>query len=259
MKKYILILAGLMILSFNTVNAKTAVTSPAVAEGIKLYKAQNYTQSYVKFRSILEKEPANSLAAYYYAMCSAQLGRKDDAIANYEKVIELSPHSILSKYARQGKKCLEQPERCHEPELINASDADTEEDRFIKGVFGTGFSEEAKSMYEKQKIENLKRDINRKEDIPTQRFKEFKDFSTQAPTNEEIVSALRTLQAAGLTDVLNTEARNSDISLMFGGGYNSNRGNYDMLNLLMNKQNGSSNIDPQLIQSLLTTQMTTSF
>ena len=59
--------------------------------------------------------------------------------------------------------------------------------------------------------------------------------------------------------MFNTEARNSDISLMFGDGYNRNRGNYDMLNLLMNKQNGSSNIDPQLIQSLLTTQMTTSF
>ena len=259
MKKYILVLIGLMILSLNTANAKTTPTSPAVAEGIKLYKAQNYTQSYVKFKNIIEKDPTNSLAVYYYAMCSAQLGKKDDAITNYEKVIELAPHSILSKYARQGKKCLNQPERCHEPEVVNGMDTDTDEDRFIKGVFGSGFSEEAKGLYEKQKIENLKRDINRKDEIPPQRFKEFKDFSSQAPTNDEIVNALRTLQAAGFTDILNTNARNSDLSLMYGDGYDRNRGNYDMLNLLMNKQNGTSNIDPQLIQSLLTTQMTASF
>ena len=184
-------------------------------------------------------------------MCAAQLGKRDEAISSYEKVIELSPRSILSKYAKKGKKCIETPDLCHEPETSYNSD-DTEEDKFIKSSFGSGFSEAAKSVHEKQKIENLKRDINRQEEIPAQRFREFKDFSSQAPTNDEIVNAIRVLQSAGMMDLFNTNS--SNVSMLYG----ERKQNYDAINALLNGQNGLMN-NPQLIQSLLTTQMTTSF
>ena len=251
--KNIIIFLGLIVCMLTTgqTMAKTGVTNPSVAEGIKLYKAQNYTESYIKFNRILEKDPSNSLANYYYAMCAARLGKKDEAISSYEKVIELSPRSVLSKYARKGKKCIETPEACHEPEVTTDS-GDTEEDKFIKGAFGSGFSEAAKGVHEKQKIENLKRDINRQEEIPAQRFKEFKDFSSQVPSNDEIVGAIRVLQAAGLMDLFNTNSNN--FSMLYG----NERGSYDSVNALLNRQNGFVN-NPQLIQSLLTTQMTTNF
>lgn len=259
MKKCVLTLIGLMILglSVNAAFAQVKATSPQTAEAIKLYKAKNYTQSFSLLTKITQDDPTNTLATYYYAMSAAQLGKRDDAISSYEKVMTLSPDGVLGAYAKRGKKCIEFPDRCGEPDKTASELNDTEEDKFIKGLFGSGFSEAARGVHEKQKIDNLKRDINRNEEIPAQRFKEYKDFSSYTPTNEEIVSALRTLKAAGLSDMFSV--RNTDLSAISGLEYGANKTNSDMLYALFNNQRNASGLNPQLIQSLLTTQMTTNF
>lgn len=245
MKKYILVLMAALICAstVNIVNAKSTSNS-ALASAIRLYKAGNYSQSYQSFSNIVKKDPSNAVAYYYLAMTSAQIGKKDEAIANYEKVITLSPNGQLGRYATKGKTCLETPDRCHEQSEDSALDS------FVQGRFGSGFSEEARSEYEKQKIENMMREMNRKNDIEPQKFKEYKDFSNAAPTNDEIVAALRVLQRAGLGDIFSNNM--NDVSLITGG-----QNNNAMLNMLLGKENSS--LSPQIIQSLLTNQMSTGF
>lgn len=250
MKKQILVLLSVLICSMSLpfAEAKTAAT-PAVNSAIKLYKAKNYSESYMALQAIVTKDPSNALAYYYLAMSSAQLGRKDEAIENYSKVLVLSPNGQLGKYAQKGKTCLTDPDRCHEE--VSEESA---EDKFIKGAFGSGFSEKVRSDYEKHKIENLMREMNRNNDITPQTFKDYKDFSSEVPTNDEIVAALRVLQRAGFNNVLGGNANMSDLSMLTGNQYSND---YAMLNMLTGKNDSSLN--PQVIQSLLTNQMSFGF
>ena len=258
MKKTILTILSIMIVfaTAGVASAKVKATSPETAAGIKLYKAGNYTQSYLSFQEIVAKDPTNALAKYYFAMSAAQLGKKDQAIEGYQSVMALSPNGILGSYAKKGKRCLEMPTACHEPEVNPSEIGDTAEDRFIKGAFGSGFSKDARGIYEKQKIENLKREINRNEDIAPAKFKEYRDFSSQAPSNDEIVAALRVLQRAGLSDVMSGNRYSSDINSLLGTQSGSNN---DILNVIYGAGGNNSNLSPQVIQALLTTQMTTNF
>ena len=49
------------------------------------------------------------------------------------------------------------------------------------------------------------REMNRGNDVEPQKFREYKDFSGEVPTNDEIVAALRTLQRAGLSDIISND------------------------------------------------------
>ena len=244
MKKYILVLLSIFVCAatINIASAKVTNNS-SLASAIRMYKARNYAQSYSVLTNIVSKDPSNALAYYYLAMASAQIGKKDEAIENYEKVLNLSSNNQLTLYARKGKVCLEDPGRCSDP-----YDDDSDMDKFIRRSYGSGFSTEARSEYEKQKIENLMREMNRKDDIPSQKFKDYRDFSSEVPTNDEIVKALRTLQRAGLGNIAFGNGY-SELSAL--GGRSANE--YDMINMLMGGKNTS--LSPQVIQSLITNQM----
>ncbi len=246
MKKYVIVTLALVLCltGFNVAGAKTSSNS-ALASAIRLYKAGNYSQSYLMLNNIVKKDPSNAVAYYYLAMTSAQIGKKDEALANYSKVISLSPDSKVGIYAAKGKTCIETPDKCHEENETSALDL------FIQSKYGSGFSDEARSEFEKKKIENLMREMNRSNTIEPSKFKEYKDFSGAAPTNDEIVDALRVLQRAGLSDFVNKDY--TEMSLLMGGQDNSNA----MLNMLMGS--GKSNLSPQVIQSLITNQMTAGF
>lgn len=249
MKKYILVLMATIICvsTMNFACAKSTTSSSALANAIRLYKTGNYSQSYIAFNNIVKRDPSNAVAYYYLAMTSAQMGKKDEAIANYSKVISLSPNGQLGRYATKGKTCIETPDKCHEESEESA------EDRFIQSRFGSGFSDKARSEYEKQKIENLMREMNRGNDVNPQKFRDYKDFSSATPTNDEIVAALRVLQRAGLSDILKNNV--NEMSLLTGNNEINN--NNAMLNMLMGS--GNSSLSPQVIQSLLTNQMSVGF
>lgn len=240
MKKKLLMLLGVVILTstINTAYSKTTVNSD-LATAIKMYKAGNYSECYLVVGKAIEADPSNPLAYYYMAMTSAQLGRKDDAISNYEKVLELSPdNNNLSRYANKGKRCLETPDKCQE------SLYDSIEDEFIQNKRGPRYTDPVRQKFENLKIENMMREINKNGEIAPNKFKEYKDFSSmnfnETPTNEDIVAALRTLQAAGLSDY----AGNSmDLSLLTG--------NHNMMN--------NSSMNPQVIQALLTNNLMQGF
>ena len=167
----------------------------------------------------------------------------------YDKVISLtSLTSNIGRYAYKGKICLEKPDVC-EAVSIEANSGDS----FITNTSGFHLSNEVQAQLENLKREELRRDINRDENIEPQRFKEFKDFSSMnnfegTPSNDEIVAALRTLQKAGLGNVMNNGY--SDISMLTGMGQQ---------NAMLNMLGGSSSLSPQIIQTLLTNNMSQGF
>lgn len=232
-----------MLLSVNVVSAKVKATDPETAKAIKLYKSGNYVQTYLSCLDIVKANPDNALAHYYLAMSEVQLGKKEEAIVEYQTVMYLSQNGILGSYAKKGKRCIETPALCNEKEQ-SEENVETLEDKFIKGSYGSGFSKKARGVHEREKIENIKREINRNDEMSPAQFRGYKDYSSYAPTNDEIVAALRTLQKAGLTDVVSINNNNANSS-------------NEMLNLLYG--NNGSNLNPQIIQSLLSTQMSTNF
>ena len=239
MKKTLLTILSILILATAANAANTKVNSD-LANAIRLYKTANYAECYSKLKTIVKKDPSNALAYYYLAMSSAQIGNKSEAVVNYEKAIALAPSgSNLDKYARKGKTCLINPGKCNEVSV------DSETEAFIKGN-GFAFSEKVKSDYERLKIENMMREMNRSDDIPPQEFKEFRDFSSMntqgVPTNDEIVAAMRTLQRAGFGNILNTNNGYSDISVLLG-----------------NSQQNNTALNQQLIQAMLTNNMSLGF
>lgn len=239
MRKNFLTILSILVLS-SMIGAVKA-SDVKLSDAIKQYKAGNYTGCYEQLEIILKKDPSNALAYYYMGMTSAQMGRKEDAISNYEKAITLVPeHNNLNRYARKGKRCLETPDKCEE------SVFDSMEEEFILNKKGPRATERVRSEIERLEIENFMRKMNRVDSIDAQEFKEYKDFSS-APSNDEIVAAMRTLQRAGFGSILNNNY--SDLSLLTGDSQQNS-----LLNIM-----GSSSMNPQLIQALLTNNMTQGF
>ena len=241
MKKKLLIILSLVILTATCQTYAKSTVSTELADAIKTYKSGNYSDCYFKLEQIIKSEPANALAYYYLAMTSAQIGRKDEAISNYDKALALTPTSTnLNRYAKKGKRCLETPDKCEE------SMFESLEDEFIQKKQGHKFSEEVRSDIERLKIEHIMREMNRNDNITPKDFENFKDFSS-VPSNDEIVAALRTLQRAGLNNPVQNNY--SDLSVLTGNYQNNSMMNYM----------GNSSMNPMLIQALLTNNITQGF
>ena len=240
MKKSFLILLSLLVVSttYNKVLAESNYNDLSYA--IQMYKQGNYSECFTELEKFIKNDPSNAVAFYYLGMTNAQLGRGEDAIANYDRAISLtSDANKLKHYAEKGKRCIEDPERCQ-----NAISSSID-DIYILDTVNSLFSEEAKQQHEKLQIENLRQEMNRDNLVEPQKFKEYKDFSS-APTNEEIGAAFRTLQNAGFGNFIN---HNNDLSFLT---------NTPQQNSIYNMM-GNSNMNPQLIQTLLTNSMTQGF
>lgn len=231
--------------SMLVVNAKG--NNSDLATAIKLYKIQNYTECYSMLAKVLKKDPTNALAYYYMAMTATQVGNEREAIDNYEKAITLSaPNSNLNRYATRGKLCIEDSAACNEANMTTVIED------LMKNKKGSNLSDEVRSNYEQLKLENLMREINRKDDVDLQKFREYKDFSSMnfegTPSNDEIVAAIRTLQRAGLGNMF-ANNYSSDIAMLTGSNNQQNA----MLNMM------GSSLNPQVMQALLTNNMSLGF
>lgn len=243
MKKKLLMLLGVVVLSSMVYTEAKSATSSDLTNAIKMYKAGNYSQCYVTLERVIAADPSNALAYYYMAMTSAQIGRKDEAIDNYEKTLQLAPEkNNLSKFAAKGKRCLETPDKCQD------SLYESLEDEFIQSKVAPRFSTKVRGDLEKLRIEQMMRDINRNSEIAPQKFKEYKDFSSMnnsdVPTNDEIVAAMRVLQNAGFGSLYNNSA---DLALFPNS---IDRTSVGMM---------GSSMNPQLIQALITNNLTQGF
>lgn len=239
-KFYILLVLSVFVIG-NFIPSTLAKGNSDLMEAIKMYKGGNYSGCYTQLQEVIKNEPANILAYYYMGMTAAQIGRKDEAISYYDKVLSLSPgQNNLSRYAEKGKLCLEDAESC-----VNTF-AKTLDEELIYAPSSKKFSKEVEDQFEKLKLDNFRREMNRNDSIDVNKFKEYKDFSS-APTNDEIVAAMRVLQRAGLENFGNRGY--SDLSVLTGqAGPNS------MLEMMH-----SNTMNPQLIQALLTNSVVQGF
>ncbi|MCQ2738784.1 MAG: hypothetical protein MJ237_01000 [bacterium] len=236
-KKLVTALSILILASMTSVAYSKNYVSSDLANAIKLYKAHNYSECYLRLDNIITKDPANALAYYYKAMTAAQIGKKTEAIDNYDKALTLAPKGgNLSIYAEKGKRCLETPDKCEEQVYTSPLD------KFVRSSNGARFTEEVQSQHERLRLENLKRTINKDTEIQQRDFNGFKDFSSMntpsgSPSDADIVSAIKVLQRAGMYSL---DGNQLGLSALTGFGNNNG------LNMM-----GGNSVDSRLIQSML--------
>lgn len=189
--------------------AKSTASNP-VKIAIRKYKIGNYTGCLQDCQSIVRRDPSNAVAYYYMAMSYVQAGKKDEAVNAYAKVLSLNPKTRLYEYATTGKRCLETPDKCVlEDATTGAPSSDM--DKFIASPSSNVLSDKVKSDINTKRLNGVKNEINNGKDVDSYELRKFKDYTNsrsqidakdevaqKKPTNDEIVAALKVLNAAGL-------------------------------------------------------------
>jgi len=232
-----------------------AAVAPNLSVAIKKYKGQNYVGCIQDTQDLTKKDPSNALAYYYMAISYASIGKKDDAINAYEKVITLSTDETLVEYARKGSDCLNSPEGCKTKE--SALGADPELDRFIRS--GEDFSKDTLDMLEKMRIERLKNNLNKEA-----------EFKGEVPTNDEIAEAVKVLARAGINPVAQNpyiQAQQAmyqnpeymQLQMMLGNQNNNNDMFANMLPFMLaqgQNQNGADkNVSADMLKNMMMSSM----
>ncbi len=224
MKKILSVFIAIFLCS----QASFAANSATLNGAIQKYKAQNYVGCIQDAKDIVKKDPANATAYYYLAISYSKVGKKDEAIDAFQKVITLSTNTTLVEYATKGSSCLSNPEQCKEDEKKKLN-LDGEIDKFIKS--GSSYSQEAKKQIQDIHMQQLKNNINSEA-----------DQKSEMPTNDEIAEAVKTLARAGVNPMPTsnpyTQAQQSlyqnpeymQLQMLMGSNNNNNGG--DFMNML---------------------------
>lgn len=292
MKKILLYLLALGMIFTQTSNyvlSKTSSVSNPVKIAIKKYKTGNYTGCLQDCQNIIYHDPSNAVAYYYLAMSYAQAGDKNNAVKAYAKVLSLGPNARLSQYAQTGKRCLENPDKCHDD---GGASKDPDLDKFM-ATPDVMVSDKVKQGFQERALKNIQTEINTGKDMDSYDLNQIRqrtDAGTDnkvaqaKPTDAEIVKALRVLNEAGLNPYSQAQVQpqvqmqaqpdasvsnitplptqqNPDmaqLSALLNAG-NSNNNNNAMMNMLpymmMQSKDGTSNYSPQLMQAVMMNSM----
>lgn len=252
------------------------------------YKSGNYTGCLQELFSLLKKDPNNTYAYYYMALAYAKIGMQSEAVAAYEKVVELSPDSYIAEFAEKGKDCLTGGPKCKPVEEASEEAASEEDalDRFINAPYGNGLSPELNKEIKQKELSNIKETINSKDDLKYNDFQKIKNFDKKneaelndsqsyndeeetikiaQASDEDILNAVKTLKDAGVTVTVNTnpygyqDPQMAEMSMMLGGNNNNNGSMMNMLPMLMAQNQEGKNIDPRMIQAMMMNSMMTDF
>src|SRR5574344_47833 len=148
---------------------------------ISEYKAGNYDKCITLMKNVVKNDPSESIAYYYLGLSYANKNEIKLAVENYDKVISLSSDKTLKSMAKEGKKCLGFSSITAAEAPLTLDD-DSEK---ISTQLNTGVSKSAP--------------VEKKEVAVVQSIKRPQPVKqNKAPTNDEIVAAIRTLQKAGL-------------------------------------------------------------
>ena len=215
---------------------------------INNYKAKNYLGCLSLADSVLEKDPTDVYALYYRALAYTQLGKSEKAIETYEKIILLNPNPVLLNYAEKGKACLISQFECDKFNNENDDlDAFINSDRF--------YDSKVQSDVNQKKLDRIKQDIN--DDVNDV----INTKSQSEPTNEEIANAVRTLAKVGFNPMATLNSgmyQNPEMmqmSMLLGDSSANSKGFNNMLPYLMMGQNQNSNMSPELIQTMMMSNM----
>lgn len=256
MKKLILGIAITTLLA-STLSAYAAPVSNAeIKEAVRKYKAKNYVGCLQDTQAIVKKDPTNAAAFYYQGLAYSQLGKKSEATDAYTKVINLNSNASLVDYATKGVSCLNGEEGCKPKE-----EAEDEMASFIKSDKFYGNS--VQSELNKKKLNQMKDSFNNDTDGKLNQ-------KSEVPTNDEIAAAVKTLAKAGLNPLagmngmgamngmnpaMNQQsAEMMQMNMLLGNNNNNNGGMQNMIPMMMMNQEGK-NISPELIQSMMMSNM----
>lgn len=204
----------------------TYYTNPTMKSAIARYKSGNYTGSLQELYAYIKKYPNDAYAYYYMGLNYTKIGENDAARNCFQKTINCNVSGSLLEKALKGRDCITGGEFCKPAvdvnavkDVLDANNIETPEsklDKFINAPYsGNGFSPEFQQEYDKQKLDNIQKTLNRKDELnerDIEMLKEFKrkskaDFSERLalaanvsgePTSAEIMDAIDVLKRAGL-------------------------------------------------------------
>ncbi len=293
MARVILLLA---LIVFNLFNITFA--NDDISEVIDLYKSAKYQECVTKAEIITKNDPTSALAYYYIALANAQMGKRDLAIKNYDKVIALGTNKSLVNYAKTGKSKLIVKEKTKAVTGAESMLEDVDENGNPVQASQTNSQTTDRTTVTKtdvikgepQKAEAQKTSEKAVTQKPVQPKPSQTNKTDTPPTNDEIVNAIRVLQKAGLLQgglpVGNapqqqyaqyprgqqypqnpqaymdprTQELQSMLMMMNSNNNNNGYGNSgnDMMNLLPYMQNGGK-MSPQMIQMMMMKNMMPDF
>lgn len=247
LKKVILGLAILAFFAAPSLCMAQDAPDAALRAMVAQYKSKNYLGCFQSTENILKKNPSNSYALYYQGLVYAQLGKKDKAIEAFDKVEALKGNPTIVKNAKIGKACMTSEEEC-----AKYAEVGDDLDKFIKS--NKFYDSSVQSEVNKKKLDRIRQNIN----------EELGGKKSEMPTNDEIANAVKTLAKVGFNPMngMNTAAFQNpemmQMNMLLGNSDSQNNGmNNNMLPYLLmgQNQNGNQKMPPELIQSMMMSQM----
>lgn len=285
----------LALIVFNLFNITFA--NDDISEVIDLYKSAKYQECVTKAEIVTKNDPTSALAYYYIALANAQMGKRDLAIKNYDKVIALGTNKALVNYAKTGKAKLAIKEKTKavtgaESMLEDVDENANPEQTSQTNIQATDKTNVVKTDVVKQEPQKAEVQKTPEKAVAQKTVPQKSNQSNKAdtpPTNDEIVNAIRVLQKAGLLQgglpmgnaPQQQYAQNSQnqqypqnpqaymdprtqemqaMLMMMNSNNNNGYGNSgnDMMNLLPYMQNGGK-MSPQMIQMMMMKNMMPDF
>lgn len=251
MKKLILSLTLIAFISTAMHVSAAQVTNAEIRAAVQKYKMKNYIGCLQDTQAMVKKDPSSAIAYYYQALAYSQLGKRTEATDAYNSVITLNSMPILVENATKAINCLEGKEGC-KPEEKEESELDT----FVKS--GKFYGNSVQSELNQKRLEHVKQEINNQK--------------SEMPTNDEIAEAVKTLAKAGINPLAGMNGANPtayanmfqqspemmQMNMLMGGNNNNSMGNNMMPMLMMAQQNGQK-VSPELIQSMMMSNMASDF
>lgn len=278
----------------NTVYYPEATMNSAIA----LYKKGNYTECLQQLYSYIKTHPNDAYAYYYMGLAYTKIGENNAAKNCYQKVINCNAQGKLLLQALKGRDCITGGVYCHAFDDAATVVANPESsdplDKFISAPYkGNGFSPELEREYKQKELENLQREINRKNILDgndLDRIHKLQNRSealtddklafttgfaasiTSEPSRAEVIEAIDVLKRAGLNISVDFEDKTSadvkkynpadfmpspemqQLNMMLGNS-NNNDPMMNMLPFMMNADSNGKNIDPQVVQAMMMNSM----
>ena len=249
LKKILLTFTLFIAFALSGVCEEITVSDSVVKNMIAKYKAQNYTGCIQASENIIEADPSNIYAYYYQALSYSQLGDKNKATDAFNQVETLNSNAVLVNYAKKGKACLISVESCEQY------------DNSIDGL--ESFINSGKFLDKSVQHDMNVKKLNRTKDIINKEMKEIKpEKKSEMPSNDEIAEAVKTLAKVGFNPFNNSGMPNMyqtpemiQAGMLLGNNDSNNMNNMLPYFLMSQSQNGSNKISPELIQTMMMSQM----
>jgi len=257
MKKFILLLAVMFMASGLACFAEDIKLSPIVKSAVEKYRGGNYTGAIQDCQEAIKKDPNDMVAHYYMAISYAQIGEKTSAQNAYNEVITNSKNKTLVELATKGNLCVSTPAKC-KPQLDDK--LMTEVDKFVQS--GQFISDELQKKIRDQGLRNIQDQINNGQEPNLNQFPAVnKSDNSDYPTDKQIADAVRVLARAGLNPLGNFNPMTQNDEMMQLNmllGFNGNK-NQDYMNLMPYMMSSPQNMSPELIQTMMMSQMIPDF